>query len=118
MEFFSLAKYLLHASQNSLTCRNILRHGADGFTSPPKEGEIQIFIALTNSFPSAGFEPANLGPNSKHVNHYIAGDDVLVVTSGVTYIVVSAIMGDCRSGTDACVSAVKASCRLTINNLV
>jgi hypothetical protein len=37
----------------------ILRHGPDGFTSPPKEGFLQIFIALKNPSPFAGFEPAN-----------------------------------------------------------
>jgi hypothetical protein len=38
-------------------CRKILRHGADGFTSPPKEGVLRIFIALRNILPSAGREP-------------------------------------------------------------
>ena len=36
-----------------------LRHGIDGFTSPPKEGVLRIF--------SAGFEPANLGTKGQHV---------------------------------------------------
>jgi hypothetical protein len=43
---------------------------ADGFTFPPKEVVLQIFIALNNSLPSAGFELANLRSNGKHVNHY------------------------------------------------
>ena len=38
-----------------------LRHGADGFTSPPKEGVLRIFFALKNPTASVGFEPANLG---------------------------------------------------------
>jgi hypothetical protein len=29
----------------------ILRHGANGFTSPPKEGVLPIFIILKNSRP-------------------------------------------------------------------
>jgi hypothetical protein len=29
---------------------------ADGFTSPPKEGVLRIFIALKNPSPSAEFE--------------------------------------------------------------
>jgi hypothetical protein len=37
---------IFHASKGSLTCRKILRHGASGFTFPPKEGVQQIFIAL------------------------------------------------------------------------
>jgi len=43
-----------------------LRNGADGFTSPPKEGVLRIFFALKNSTASAGFEPANLGTKSQH----------------------------------------------------
>jgi len=43
---------LLHAAN--------LRHGTDGFTSPPKEGVLRIFFALKNPTASAGFETANL----------------------------------------------------------
>ena len=45
---------LLHASN--------LRHGTDGFTSPPKED----FFTLKNPTASAGFEPANLGTKGQH----------------------------------------------------
>ena len=38
-----------------------LRHGTDGFTSPPKEGVLRIF-----STASDGFEPANLGTKGQH----------------------------------------------------
>jgi hypothetical protein len=38
-----------------------LRHGTDGFTSPPKEGVLRIFFAIKNPMASAGFEPANYG---------------------------------------------------------
>jgi hypothetical protein len=31
-----------------VTCRKILRHGADGCASPPKEGVLRIFITLKN----------------------------------------------------------------------
>jgi hypothetical protein len=41
---------------------------ADGFTSSPKE--VPIFIAIKNPLFSAGLEPANLGSNGKHANHY------------------------------------------------
>jgi hypothetical protein len=41
---------LLHAAN--------LRHGTDGFISPPKEGVLRIF--------SVGFEPANLGTKGQH----------------------------------------------------
>jgi hypothetical protein len=42
---------------------------SDGFTSPPKEIVLRIFIALKNPSYSVGFEPANLGSNDKHDNH-------------------------------------------------
>ena len=38
-----------------------LRHGTDGFTSPPKEVVLRILFALKNPTASVGFEPANLG---------------------------------------------------------
>ena len=43
-----------------------LRHGTDGFTSPPKEGVLRIFCALKNPTASAGFEAANLGTKGQH----------------------------------------------------
>jgi hypothetical protein len=46
----------------SLTCRKILRHGASGFTSYPKEDVLRIFIALKNPSPMAGLNPRLLGP--------------------------------------------------------
>jgi len=49
---------LLHAAN--------LRHGTDGFTSPPKEDVLKIFFALKNPTASAGFEPANLGTKGQH----------------------------------------------------
>jgi hypothetical protein len=33
------------------------------------EGVLLIFIALKNPSALAGFEPATLGPNGRHVNH-------------------------------------------------
>jgi hypothetical protein len=44
-------KVLLHAIN--------LRHGTDGFTSPPKVVVLRIFITLKNPSPSVGIEPAN-----------------------------------------------------------
>jgi hypothetical protein len=62
-------KYLLHTSQGSSTCRKLLTHGIDGFTSPPKEVVLRILVAVKTPSSSAGFEPANLGLNGKHDNH-------------------------------------------------
>jgi hypothetical protein len=49
-----------------LTCHKILQHGANGFTSPPKEGMLWTFIAHKNLSPSVGIEPTNLGSNGKN----------------------------------------------------
>ena len=43
-----------------------LRHGTDGFTSPPKEGVLRIFFRPKNPTASAGCEPANLGTKGQH----------------------------------------------------
>jgi hypothetical protein len=51
-------KVILHAVN--------LRHGTDGFTSPPKEGVLRIFFARKNPTASAGFEPASLGTKGQH----------------------------------------------------
>ena len=56
--FHGKCRDLLHAAN--------LRHGTDGFTSPPKEGVLRIFSALKNPTASAGFEPTNLGTKSQH----------------------------------------------------
>jgi hypothetical protein len=61
-------KYLFHTSKASLTCRKILQ-SANGFSSPPKEGVLRIFIALKNPSPSAEFEPANVGSSGKYANY-------------------------------------------------
>jgi hypothetical protein len=53
----------------SLTCRKVLRHGADGFTSPLKEDVLRILIALKNSSPLTGIERSKFGSNGKHATH-------------------------------------------------
>jgi hypothetical protein len=55
----------LHAIRDLLHAEN-LRHGTDGFTSPPKVGMLRIFCALKNLTASAGFERANLGTKGEH----------------------------------------------------
>jgi hypothetical protein len=52
-----------------LTCRKILRHGADGFTSPLKEVVRRSSIAIKNPSSSTGFEPMDLGSNGKDANN-------------------------------------------------
>ena len=44
-----------------------LRHGTDGFTSPPKEGALRIFHPK-NPTASAGFEPTNFGTKGQHAH--------------------------------------------------
>jgi hypothetical protein len=43
---------------------------ADGFTFPPKEVQLRIFIALKHHSLSDGFEPANFGSSGKHDKHH------------------------------------------------
>jgi hypothetical protein len=67
--------YLFHSSKGPLTCRKILRHGAYGFTSPPKEVVLRISNAIEYPSSSAGFEPANLGFSGKHAKRYATEND-------------------------------------------
>jgi len=43
-----------------------LRHGTDGFTSPPKEGLLRIFSPLKIRRLRPGLKPANLGTKGQH----------------------------------------------------
>jgi hypothetical protein len=59
---FGLSNIFIHA-------RKVLLHavnGTDGFTFPPKEVVLRIFITLKNPSISVGIEPANLGSSGKH----------------------------------------------------
>jgi hypothetical protein len=60
-DFHGKCMDLLHAAK--------LRHGTDGFTSPPKEVMLWIFFARKNPTASAGFEPANFSTRGQHANH-------------------------------------------------
>jgi hypothetical protein len=42
--------------------RKILRHGASGFTYPPKEGVLWIFIDLKNPSPRQSLNPQTIDP--------------------------------------------------------
>jgi hypothetical protein len=59
-----------------LTYHKILQHGADCFTSPPKEVVLRIYIALKYPSLSAWKEPGNLGSNCKHDDHYTTDNDL------------------------------------------
>jgi hypothetical protein len=63
-------KYLYTYLYGSLTWRKILRHRADGFTSPSKEVVLRILSPLNIHRTRPGLNPANLGSNGKHANHY------------------------------------------------
>jgi hypothetical protein len=65
---FSLRNISIHARKVLLHAVN-LRHGTDGFTSPPKEVVLRSFINLKNPSTSVGIEPANLGSSGEHANH-------------------------------------------------
>jgi hypothetical protein len=64
---FALRYIFVHTSKGLLTCRKVFRRGADGSAAD--------FYSLKNPSPSAGFEPAKLGSNSKDANHYTTEDD-------------------------------------------
>jgi hypothetical protein len=55
-------KYLLHTPQGSLPCSKILRHGANGFTSAPKEVVKPILSPLKIHCPRPDLQPHTLGP--------------------------------------------------------
>jgi hypothetical protein len=74
-------KQRFHALQGSPTFRKVLRHGAEGCTSPLKEVVLRIFIALKNTSSSAAFVPANLGSNGKHDYHYTTENDELILSA-------------------------------------
>jgi hypothetical protein len=81
---FCLSVFLSYP-KDYLTCRKILRHGTDGFNSPPKEVVLRIFIALKNPSLSVGFEPANLESNGKLDNHYTLRTTSVKLTVSITY---------------------------------
>jgi hypothetical protein len=66
---FVLRSIFVHASKWYFTCYKNLQHGAYGFTSPPKDSTLKFFLPL-KSFALVVFEPARLGSNGKHANHY------------------------------------------------
>jgi hypothetical protein len=65
---FSLQSIFVNASKGSLTCRKILQHRADVFTSHPKESVLLILIALKNPSPLPGLNPRTLGPMTITLN--------------------------------------------------
>jgi hypothetical protein len=76
---FLLTKYLFYTSQDSLTCRKMLRHVADGFTFALKKGVLREFYRSLKLSSSVGFKPANLGSNDNDTNHYTTENDTLEV---------------------------------------
>ena len=62
---FALRMPHFHITFRDLLHAVNLRHGTDGFTSPPKEGVLWIFSPQKNPTASVGFEPANLGTKSQ-----------------------------------------------------
>ena len=63
LEFYLNAD--LHVTFGDLLHAVKLRHGTDGFTSPPKEGMLRFFRPK-NPTASAECEPANLGTKGQH----------------------------------------------------
>ena len=55
-----------------------LRHGTDGFTSPPKEGVLRIFFALKNPTASAGLNPRTSVLNNTLITNF---DELIIIYS-------------------------------------
>ena len=60
-----LPKFRIPRTFRDLLHAAYLRHGTDGFTSPPKEGVLRFFRPK-NPTASAEFEPANLGTKGQY----------------------------------------------------
>jgi hypothetical protein len=52
--------FLFILPSDAFICHKTWLHGANGFTFPPKEGVLRIFIALKNPFPLSGLNPRTL----------------------------------------------------------
>jgi hypothetical protein len=66
-DVFGLWSILIILHKSFLTCRKILWRGASGFTSPPNEGVLRIFISLKNPSPWPGLNLQTLGPMASTV---------------------------------------------------
>jgi hypothetical protein len=63
----SVYEVLFSYLKASLTCRKILQHGTYGFTSPPKEVVLRIFIYIKSPSSSSGLNSRTLGPMASAV---------------------------------------------------
>jgi hypothetical protein len=72
---FASRRIFDHTLKGFLTCRKVLHHVSEGFTSPPKKVALRIFISPKIPSPSVVIGLANLGSNGKHASHYITEHD-------------------------------------------
>jgi hypothetical protein len=66
----TLQSIFVHTSKWFFACLKILQHEVSGYTSPVKEGMLQIFISLKNPLPWLGLNPWTFGPVASTLNHY------------------------------------------------
>jgi len=59
----------LHVTFRNLLHAVKIRHGTDGFTSPPKEVVLRFFLGPKNPTASDECEPANLGTKGQHATY-------------------------------------------------
>jgi hypothetical protein len=64
----ALLNVFFNNSKWFFACHEILRQGADGFTCPPKEGVLWIFIVLKNPSPRQGLITRALSPVASTLN--------------------------------------------------
>jgi hypothetical protein len=77
---FCLTNYLFHASKGFLICRKILDMEPTALLPLRRKSCCGSWSPLKNLSPSAGLEPANIGSNTRHANHYTTEDDLWCVT--------------------------------------
>jgi hypothetical protein len=67
---FGFRSFLVHTYKWFFTCRKILRHGTDGFASPPKEACGGFLSPLKTHHPRPGLNPRILGPMASTLTIY------------------------------------------------
>jgi hypothetical protein len=77
MIHFAFAKYLFHTSNGSLTCRKILRHGADGFIPLRRKACCGFLSPLKMHRRRPSLNPRTLGPMASTLTTYYRGRPLL-----------------------------------------
>jgi hypothetical protein len=88
-ESYRARRVLLHAVD--------LRHGTDGFTSPPKEGVLRILSPL-KSIVLGRVWTRDVGSSGKHANHYTADFEIKICYNQFSHYVNDVLSSVCSQG--------------------